>query len=297
MKKLLITFIALVGCISTICAKDILYLKNGSIIKGELAEVVPTGNVKFKTADGNIFAYATTEVIKITKEDNGTNYDARDILSLKNGSVIKGTLTEFTIGGNAFLQTNDGSIFVYASEDIEKITKNTSATTQPSATNYNKTSYSTPSESPHQQELQTRVNNRHLATRGYRGFVDFNVGYYVSGVAAFEISTAHGYQLNHNFFVGAGIGLDYLLGYESIAIPVYAAFKGNLGSGVAQFTYGSRIGFSVVSDYIPFLWNVNVGLRLGFTPKFALQITPDFSLLAGDDFLDVRLGLRFGLEF
>ncbi len=145
-------------------------------------------------------------------------------------------------------------------------------------------------------------NSRHLAKRGYRGFAELNSGYYISGVAAFEISTTHGYQINHYLFVGGGIGVDLLFtdGLDSggVAIPLYAALKGNFGSSIAQFTYGSRLGLSVIPDgSIPFLWNINAGLRLGFTPNFALNITPDFSLLVGSEFFDARIGLRIGFEF
>lgn len=149
------------------------------------------------------------------------------------------------------------------------------------------------------QELET---DRNMAKSGYRGFAELNSGYYISGVAAFEISTTHGYQINHYLFVGGGIGVDLLFtdGLESggVAIPLYAALKGNLGSSIAQFTYGSRLGLSVIPDgSIPFLWNINAGLRLGFTPNFALNITPDFSLLVGSEFFDARIGLRIGFEF
>lgn len=297
MKKLFILLTALISCITVISAKDVLYLKNGSIIKGEMTEVVPNGKVKFKTADGNIFAYDSADVIKITKEKDSDS-NSRDIINLENGSIIKGSLMEFVINGNAVLKTNDGSTFIYSSEEIQKISKDTSVTAPSSTTSYNNVNANN-----RQQELRTSVNNRHLAKRGYRGFVDLGLGYYVSGVAAFEISTTHGYQLNHNFFVGAGIGVDVLfpdgdfLDSSGVAIPIFAAFKGNVGSGIVQFTYGSRLGLSVVEDYIPFLWNVNAGLRFGFTPNFALQITPDFSLLAGSNFFDIRAGLRIGIEF
>jgi hypothetical protein len=48
--------------------KDVVYLKNGSILKGSIMEMVPVGSIKIQTADGNIFVYAMTEVEKIDKE-------------------------------------------------------------------------------------------------------------------------------------------------------------------------------------------------------------------------------------
>jgi hypothetical protein len=46
---------------------DILYLKNGSIIRGQLVEM-SGGNVKIKTADGSLFVYSMAEVEKMVKE-------------------------------------------------------------------------------------------------------------------------------------------------------------------------------------------------------------------------------------
>lgn len=47
---------------------DVLYLKNGSMIRGKILEFVSGGNVKIQTADGSIFVYKADEVDKIVKE-------------------------------------------------------------------------------------------------------------------------------------------------------------------------------------------------------------------------------------
>jgi hypothetical protein len=44
------------------------YLKNGSIIKGYILEMVPNGTIKVKTSDGSIFIYKMEEVEKTAKE-------------------------------------------------------------------------------------------------------------------------------------------------------------------------------------------------------------------------------------
>jgi hypothetical protein len=48
--------------------RDVLSLKNGSVIKGTILEMIPDKTVKIQTADGNIFVYNMTEVDKISKE-------------------------------------------------------------------------------------------------------------------------------------------------------------------------------------------------------------------------------------
>ena len=49
--------------------QEVVYLKNGSIIKGVVIEQVPGVSLKIKTSDGSIFAYQMSDVEKITKEE------------------------------------------------------------------------------------------------------------------------------------------------------------------------------------------------------------------------------------
>lgn len=48
--------------------KDVLYLKNGSIVKGTITEQIPDVSYKIQTESGNVFVYPADEVIKIAKE-------------------------------------------------------------------------------------------------------------------------------------------------------------------------------------------------------------------------------------
>ncbi len=48
--------------------KDVLYLKNGSIIKGTITEMNPSTGLKIKTADGSLFVFSMDEVEKMEKE-------------------------------------------------------------------------------------------------------------------------------------------------------------------------------------------------------------------------------------
>lgn len=47
---------------------DVLYLKNGSVIRGIIIEQIPNLSIKIQTMDGSIFVYKMEEVEKITKE-------------------------------------------------------------------------------------------------------------------------------------------------------------------------------------------------------------------------------------
>lgn len=48
---------------------DVVYLKNGSIIRGVIIEQVPNESLKVQTRDGSVFFYAMAEVEKIGKEE------------------------------------------------------------------------------------------------------------------------------------------------------------------------------------------------------------------------------------
>jgi hypothetical protein len=70
MKKNLLIIIILVITVFQASAqrsKDVLYLKNGSIIYGKLVEVAD-GLYKMQTSDGSIFIYKNEDVVKFAKE-------------------------------------------------------------------------------------------------------------------------------------------------------------------------------------------------------------------------------------
>jgi hypothetical protein len=48
--------------------QDVVYLKNGSIIRGVIIEQVPAVSIKIKTKDENIFVFKVEEIEKIVKE-------------------------------------------------------------------------------------------------------------------------------------------------------------------------------------------------------------------------------------
>lgn len=52
---------------------EVVYLKNGGMVRGTIVEQVPKESLKIQTADGSIFVYKMSEVEKITKEQIKTN--------------------------------------------------------------------------------------------------------------------------------------------------------------------------------------------------------------------------------
>ena len=50
--------------------QDVVYLKNGSVVRGTIIEQVPGVSLKLQTNDGNIFVYSIADVEKMTKEQS-----------------------------------------------------------------------------------------------------------------------------------------------------------------------------------------------------------------------------------
>ena len=69
-RSILLVF-ALVSSLAVMAQKgmqDVVYLKNGSVIRGMVIEQVPGVSIKVETADKSVFVYPMNEVEKITKE-------------------------------------------------------------------------------------------------------------------------------------------------------------------------------------------------------------------------------------
>ncbi len=69
--------------------QEVVYLKNGSIIRGIIIEQVPNESLKIETADGSLFVFRMDEVSKITKES------PKKATSLKSSSVSFSTDSEY----------------------------------------------------------------------------------------------------------------------------------------------------------------------------------------------------------
>ncbi len=71
MNRIIIIILLALSSISLIAqnTRDVVYLKNGSIIKGTITEMNPSSNLKIKIADGSLFVYEMTDILKMEKEE------------------------------------------------------------------------------------------------------------------------------------------------------------------------------------------------------------------------------------
>ena len=81
--------------------------------------------------------------------------------------------------------------------------------------------------------------------KGYRGFAELGYGIGVGDYefGRFSIETSHGYQFNHYFFLGAGVGFQFSSKYETPGME-YAldkrdskvAYSGDIHPGIPAIT-------------------------------------------------------------
>ena len=208
MKKVLLTLALMLGaCTATFAqsTKDVLYLKNGSIIYGQLIEMVPEKQVKIKTTDGSVFVYNTSEVDRIAKAE----------------------------------------------------TKEKESYTEP------KSSFRT----------------RKIAT-GFKGFIDDSYSASMNG-SDFNrggLSVSLGSQILPQLFVGAGLGLEYYTEPEVLMVPVFADVRVNFINGPVSPLLGVKVGYTALGDFEGFYFNPMVGCRFGLTNKLALHTAIGYAL-------------------
>ena len=85
--------------------QDVVYLKNGSIVRGMVIEQVPGKSLKIKTSDGSIFVYTMDEVEKITKEGFPRSMNAPGTFEGKTLDV--GVTAGYWFSGNVVIQGVD----------------------------------------------------------------------------------------------------------------------------------------------------------------------------------------------
>lgn len=144
----------------------------------------------------------------------------REIVYLKNGSVVRGVVIEQVPGVSLKIQTSDGSIFAYQMSEVEKITKEMVGNNRGSFNNNNDSFNNNGS---------FFKNDQSGNKQGYKGFLDFG---FTVGVGSFkedriEFSTSHGYQFNPFFYAGVGVGLSYFTDAEEVGLPIFAHIRGN----------------------------------------------------------------------
>jgi hypothetical protein len=114
---LLVTIIILSVTVLIAQTKDVVYLKNGSVIKGAILEMIPDKSIKIQTADGNIFVYNMSEVEKISKDVAAPSNESKPFIEQRSSNEgqrgyegqrsSEGSGSKFSIFGGLALPLGD----------------------------------------------------------------------------------------------------------------------------------------------------------------------------------------------
>ena len=217
-----------------------------------------------------------------------------EVVYLKNGSVIRGTVIEQVPNESIKIQTSDGSIFSYLMDEVLKITKENVAAPASS------------SKKPLFQKTEKQWNNDYAPKQGYAGFVDVGGGFGVGDYAGayVEATTSHGYQIIPYLFVGAGAGFHYDFDWESISIPIFADIRYTALDNNISPIVGIKIGYSVL-DLEGVYFNPSIGCRFGLSNGFAMNVTFNYQMQKADFYYSSysfketlgNIGFKIGFEF
>ena len=186
--------------------------------------------------------------------------EMREVVYLKDGSVIKGVVIEQVPGQSLKIQTADGSVFVYAMSEVERITK----------------------------EALPSPLVRSGVQRGYRGFADFT---FVGGnVGCVELSTVHGFQFNPHLFVGAGMGV--LTDFDGVAVPLFLAVRTDILERRVTPFIDLRIGCAVV-DVLGDYFASTFGCRFACRRKCSLHVGVGGTIVDGHGGFHIKAGVDF----
>lgn len=211
----------------------------------------------------------------------------RDVVYLKNGSIIRGIIIEQVPNKSIKIQTRDENIFVYQMDEIEKIGKER-----------------TTSNNSFKKVLNS---DKSYGLIGYRGFVEF--GYTTGDDGCIQLTTTHGYQLNPYLFVGGATGVNYFKESESVLIPIWADIRGYLSDGPLTPFIGLRVGYSIdVMDHeggSGSYWSPSIGVRYMIGERTGLNLSVGyasqhrkfsysrFSSKINEDGFHIKFGVEF----
>ena len=158
----------------------------------------------------------------------------QDVVYLKNGSIIRGVITELSPNQPVKIETADRNVFVFQWEEIERITK------EPS---------------PNQRSVTASRNSTGLQ-RGYKGIAELG-SMAGDGVGA-KVLIINGYQFNPHFSLGIGTGLMVYEGW--VGIPLFADFRVNFIDKRVSPYFSAGIGYNIVGDGLGTLINLTPGV-------------------------------------
>ena len=204
--------------------------------------------------------------------------EMRDVVYLKNGSVVKGTIVEQVIGESLRIDTPDGSIFFYEMNEIEKIVKEKVATPE---TKVSTTQNVTPAQNPNYAYMPPR---KSVFGAGFLSFLipgagelyatDWEKGW--ATLVSFYIITPLSLGLaaaitdgEIGAVIAAGSLMYFIGGVMAVVEAVKVAKEVNLKNGYLSFQIGDKAHLGVRPE---FSYNNMMMPSGGLSPQFTSGI-------------------------
>ena len=182
-----------------------------------------------------------------------------DVVYLKNGSVVRGTLVEYAAGKGVKIKTADGSIFVYAEAEVERVAREFVKEEKREAV------------AESNEELQ--VQNVSTRKKGFHAFFEAAIG----GASGLMVGTtpalALGYQVSPLFFIGGGFAINhYLILLDEVeniyhfGMPFFVDARFDIGRKHSFFIDTRLGGTALFSQYDKggFFFALTPGARFAF---------------------------------
>jgi hypothetical protein len=172
----------------------------------------------------------------------------QDVIYLKNGSIIRGTIAEQIPNKSIKITTKDQIVFMYEMNDIDKITK---------------------------EEI---IKDKSGLKSGYRGIfeVGHQIGYENFRNNRLMINIINGYQINPYFSVGIGTGLRYYYDSEDALVPVFLDLRTTfLNKKVSPYiALGAGYSYEPTDNFegVGYLLNPSIGLNFMISKNSAMNI-------------------------
>ncbi|MDD6209881.1 MAG: autotransporter outer membrane beta-barrel domain-containing protein [Bacteroidales bacterium] len=250
-----------------LCARqeqhDVIYFKNGDMVKGTIIELIPDSIVKIRTEKKTLLTFSTRDIIKTAKEDvlpPGiiSVRKKKDIFGSRKTSGMK--WSEYKTGKPD--TANRAQAAVPDSLPNEKIEKNKDPFLLPAI------------DGPRRSVLKVRQNGiieskrRLYESKKYHGFLELAYGVnatrYSVGLIE-EMTCINGCQFNPIFFMGAGFGVLYYFNIPSCACPVFVNFRMMVPNRRIAPFFSTNIGYAASrSKYASdgFYFRAYTGLRI-----------------------------------
>ena len=275
---------------------DAVYLKNGNVLKGVITELRINDFLDIKTTDGRVRTIEMSAVEKIERGDDGTagqrqntaqnqnnstssQSDAYDVVYLKNGTVVKGFITELRLNDFLDIATTEGRVRTIEMSVVERIEKEGIRAVAGTQSNQRQTTVQNSSSTYSQNNSQYSQNNNRYPQNNQpasRSRTDYGYDNYYTP------------QKRVNFGVIAGLNLTNLIDKDNDALRFKAGFNGGV---FGEFKFGrsaiqpellfSMLGAKMIDEadlHLNYL-NIPVMAKYYFTERFCIEVGPQIGLL------------------